>query len=168
MRKIWVVLFAVVLVLALAGCGAIRNQVENKIGEAIGEKVLGDNVDIEGDQITVKGDDGSEMVIGGTQWPDSELAKKIPKFEKGKVTSVIKADTGVMITMEEVSPEDFLPYLADIKSKFDKNSYEAASDGVSTYTASNADGVVATVSYTESDKGLLISVAQGEKPAESD
>ena len=93
-------------ILPLGGCG-IKKKAEQAIAEKIVEKALGDNVDIKGDTVTVKGEDGEELTIGGGKWPDNDLAKKIPEFKKGKIATSATVDNNLMVFMEEVKADDF-------------------------------------------------------------
>lgn len=87
MKKVlsWLLISVLLLsIISLSGCG-----VKKKVGQAITEKAIekatGDKVDIDGDKITVKAEDGEEITYGGGEWPDTDLGKKIPKFNKGKI-----------------------------------------------------------------------------------
>lgn len=86
--------------------------------EKILEKALGDKVDIDGDEVTIKGDNGEEVTIGGGQRPDTELAKKLPEFTKGTVVSAVTEDNSVMIFLEKVNAGVFW-----MKTKLDTGEY---------------------------------------------
>ena len=57
MKKILILLLIPILILFLSGCG-VKKKIENKIGDAIGEKIIegatGQKIDIQGDKVTVK------------------------------------------------------------------------------------------------------------------
>ena len=61
MKKILVGILTVMLLLLFTACGA-KEKIEEKAGEAIAEKIIeeagGNEVDIEGDTIKIKGEDG--------------------------------------------------------------------------------------------------------------
>ena len=91
MKRIIAILMALAMLLALAGC-----NIRKKIGEKLVEEMLeqgGDaEVYIDGDTMTIEGEDGSTTTIGGTEWPDSGLAKKIPELKKGTVSYVMQSE----------------------------------------------------------------------------
>ena len=77
MKKISCILIIIILSTLLTGCGA-RQKMEEKIAEKIIEQAVGDaDIDIDGDEITIKTEDG-DVSFGSTEWPDSELSGKIP------------------------------------------------------------------------------------------
>ncbi len=145
----------------LVGCGA-KQKMEEKIAEKFVESALGGNVDIDGDEVTIKGEDG-DVTFGASEWPDSEVAKKIPEFKSGTVTSAVNSDNYVLIIIEEVDEKDFKAYYEKVKSDFNKESYDAKFDDNISYTGSNDDGVTIIISYTTSDKSLSVQASQTEK-----
>ncbi len=159
-RNIFVISLMVIVSL-LAGCGA-RQKLEDKVAEKLVEGALGGNVDIKGDEVTIKGE-GGDVTIGGTEWPDSEIAKQIPEFKDGKITSSMKSDNYMLIVIEEVKEKDFKPYYEKIKSEFTENSYDAQYDDTIMYTASNDKAVTAVVSYNTAEETLTIQVSKVEE-----
>lgn len=161
MKKFFPVLLTLLMILSivLAGCG-----LKKKAEEAVAEKILsqaGVNVDLDlkGDKIVVKGEDGEQLIIGEGEWPSSDLAKSIPKLSAGKVTSVIEASDSLNIMIEEITDKEFTDYLEEIKETFTENSFEASSDTGMMYSASNEEGIVVLLTY-EKDEWLNIAVSQ--------
>jgi hypothetical protein len=165
MKKILVIILVLTLFLSISGCG-VKRKIENKVGEAIGEKVIegatGQKVDIKGDEITIKGEDGSKATMGGGEWPKSELMKNIPEFKGGKIQSVFSTEDGVVIYLEDVEQDDFDNYLANIKRGFSKNTSEINSDDGIAYIGGNGEGINVQVSHSRKDKTSIITVAQEE------
>lgn len=128
--------------------------------EKILEKALGDKVDIDGDEVTIKGDNGEEATIGGGQWSDSELARKIPEFKKGKIISSIKTDDNVTISLEDVKAEDVKPYLEEIKKAYPEDSYGSEADEVLMYSGSGEDNISAAIYFASEDGTLIITVTK--------
>lgn len=157
MKRILVLVFILIFTLTIVGCGA-----KEKAAEQIIESATGAKVDINDDEVTIKGEDGEEVTIGGTEWPDSDMAKLIPKFKNGKVSSVVNSEENVMILVEEVEKQDVLNYAANFIDTFMNNFYIMISEEGVSYSGTNNEGLSVSLGYTESDKSLLISAAKGE------
>lgn len=166
MKKIFVVLLSLVIVLSLAGCG-VKEKIEAKVSDAIGEKVLedisGGNVDISGDTVKIKGDDGTEVTFGSTKWPDSDLVKNIPEFKEGTIVSVMDSESFSMIIIEKVNEKDFTSYFDNIKKNFTKDAFEMSANDVISYGASNEKGFNIQISYEYAKETLSISASKAEK-----
>jgi len=163
MKKVFVYLLVCIClsasILALGGCG-IKEKAAKAVSEKIVEKALDDKVDINGDTVTVKGDNGEEATIGGGKWPDSELARKIPEFKKGNIISTMKAEDNVTISMEKVKAEDVRPYLEEIKKAYPEDSYESEADGVFMYSGSCKDNISVAMHYVSGEGALIITVTK--------
>lgn len=161
MRKIIFIVSLTVIIFMLTGCGA-KQKLEDKMTEKLVEGVLGNNVDIDGDEVTIKGEEG-EVTFGGNEWPDSEIAKKIPEFKGGKISSAVKSDKYVLVIIEEAGEKDFNAYYERVKSDFSKDSYDTKYDDSISYTGSNNDGISIIITYNSADKNLSIQASQTEK-----
>jgi hypothetical protein len=155
-----VMLLSLVLLLALSA-SACKSPSE-AIGEAVAEKMLESvedvDVDIDSGEITLEGKEGGKISIGGTKWPDTDIAKTIPEFKKGTISSVISSDDGFMIAIDEVDKKDFENYLVNIKKDFSEQPIEGRTEEIYTYNALNADKVLLMISYDSEMKVLEISV----------
>lgn len=162
MKKIFLYLLVCVClsaaILSLGGCG-IKEKAEDAIGEKIAEKALGDKVDIKGDTVTVKGENGETATFGGGQWPDTELAKKVPKFTKGTIVTSATEDDSMMVFMEKVEAGDFETYLEEIKKAYSQDAYESRTDGGITYGGSDGEVTVA-VNYVSAEGAMGITVTK--------
>lgn len=157
MKKVFAILMVLLMLVALAGCN-IKQKIGEKIAEGILEQSGAGDVDIDGDSMTVTGEDGEEMTIGGTEWPDSDLAKLIPEFTKGTVSYVMQSEGYLYITVDEVAQDDAKAYVDSIKNDFTVDSYDMSYEGGFSYSAKNADNISISVSF--SDATLLIMVSQ--------
>lgn len=168
MKKIVIWILIVLLAASLAGCGA-KEKLDEKAGEALAEKVIeeagGGDVDIDGDKVVIKGEDGAEAVFGETEWPTSDLAKSIPEFKGGKVVAVMEMNDSLLITLEGASKEGFTDYLDEIKKTFTEETYDMKSEGSVTYGAENGEGIGVMLMYI-ADEGLSITVTQTEPQEE--
>ncbi len=160
MKKRFTLIFIVLVAVSFLGCGA-KEKLEDKAAEAIAEKVIeessGGDVDIDGDKVTVKGEDGEEAIFGSTDWPTSELATNIPEFKGGKIVAVMEANDSLIISIEEANGKDFENYLNKIKETYTEQSYDMKTEESITYSASNDKGVSVTIIYG-ADKKLNISL----------
>ncbi|WP_033117762.1 DUF6591 domain-containing protein [Intestinimonas butyriciproducens] len=159
MKKLLIGLLILLLALSMAGCGA-----KEKAAEKTAEKILqgaGVDADIDGDKVVIKGEDGQELTIGAGEWPSSDLAKSVPEFKGGKIASVMEANDSLFIMIEEISEEDFMAYLDEIKGSFAEGTYEMNTGTGMMYMAANSEGLSVTLTY-EKDAGFSIAVAQAE------
>ncbi len=158
MKKIVIIILMVLFTVSLFGCGT-KEKLEQKAGEAIAEKALekagGGDVDIDGDKVTFKGEDGEKVVVGENEWPTSDLAKNIPEFKGGKVITVVETNDGLFISLEEASKEDFEGYLTEIKKTYTKDVYNMKSEGNVTYAAENDKGIGVTLTYIADGDGTM-------------
>ncbi|MGI5860292.1 MAG: DUF6591 domain-containing protein [Tepidanaerobacteraceae bacterium] len=163
MKKVLVVFLVLVIILSMSGCG-VKKKIENKIGEAIGEKIIegatGQNVDVQGDKVTIKGEDGSKLTLGGGEWPKNDLIKNIPEFKGGKIESTMSTEESVVMSLESVEQKDFEKYLENIKKDFTEDAFEMNSDEVISYAGLNEKSVQVQLTYEIENKSLSIVVAK--------
>lgn len=166
MKRLFTLFLAAVLLLSASSCG-IKRRIEDKIGEAVGEKMIekmtGQEVDVEGDEITVKGEDGSEISFGSTEWPDNELMKGIPKFEKGTISEVTKSDVLNIIIFTDVKQKDYENYRDKIKEAFTVNPVDMTLDDLITYAGSNEKGVYVQISFNMDDNTVTFSASKSDE-----
>lgn len=166
MKKLIVILISIAIVFALGACG-VKEKIENKVGEVISEKAIEGisegKVDISGDKVTIKGENGAEVTFGTTDWPKSDLGKSIPVFKDGKITSVMDSNSFSMIIIEEVGEKEFISYLEGIKKNFTADAYEMKTNEVISYGAGDGKGFGIQLSYELGNKTLTISASQAEK-----
>ncbi len=163
MKKVLIMFLVLVLILSMSGCG-VKKKIENKIGEAIGEKIIegatGQKIDIQGDKVTVKGEDGSKLTLGGGEWPKNDLIKNIPEFKNGKIESTMSSEESVVMFIENVEQKDFEKYLENIKKDFTEDAFEMNSEEVISYAGANGKSVQVQLTYEIENKSLSIVVAK--------
>lgn len=156
MKNISYILIIIVLLSLFTGCGA-KQKMEEKIAEKVIEQAVGNaDIDIDGDEVTIKTEEG-DVTFGSTEWPDSLLSNKIPEFKKGKISSVMNSEAYLMIIIEDVEQNDFIDYYEDIKVKFKQESYETKSEDVIAYMGKDDEGISIMASYTVGDRTVSIS-----------
>lgn len=146
MKKTLICLLTFVLLFSFTGCGA-KEKLEEKVAEKVFEKAGGGDLDIDGDKVTIKGDNGETVTFGDSKWPTSELAKIIPEFKDGTVNGVMETADSIVITLESVQEEDVPPYCETIKKDFPKDVYEMNSSGFSTFSGSDDEGLTVSLAY---------------------
>ncbi len=166
MKRLFTLFLATVLLLSASSCG-IKRKIEDKIGEAVGEKMIekmtGQEVDVDGDEITVKGEDGTEITFGSNEWPDNELMNEIPKFNEGSIVEATKSDALNVILINDVKQKDFENYRDKIKEKFTVDPVDISLDNVITFGGSNEKGIYVQVSYSIDDSTFTLSVSKNEE-----
>lgn len=163
MKKLVIFGIAILLVFSLTGCKSPSQVVSEKVGEKIIEGAGGGKVDLDGDKVTVKNKDGSEVVLGGNEWPSDKMAKDIPELKKGKVTYVANSDVMCMIMVEDVELNDFEDYLAKVKSSgFTKDEVNFSDGSSKSYLAGNEQGVAFQLTYMTERKEVSITVGKSE------
>lgn len=158
------ILLLMLSVFSVSGCGSITEKITGKIAEEILEKAAGDDIEIDSSdgQLVIKNDEGQEMVLGGTQWPEGEAAKSIPVFEDGKIDYVMDTGDSASISIKETSKDKYLEYVEKLKAKgFTEDTYTAESDDTYTYFAYTADRHYVSVIFNESgDMTIVIASEQ--------
>lgn len=96
-RTLVLVLFAALL-LGSVGCEAIAR----KASEKVVENATGTKIDQDGDQVTIKGEDGREVTASssdeGIEMP-KDFPEDVPVYE-GKITASLKANEGSTLGIE--------------------------------------------------------------------
>lgn len=152
MKKFVAWVLFLVLILSLAGCG-VKEQLEKKAGEALAEKMIegagGGKVDIDGEKVTIKGEGGAQVTVGGTEWPKSELAKSAPEFKQGEISGIYDSEDSVMVALESVKEADARAYLETIKKTFTQEPVEMIATDCFSFGANNANGINVTLQYSD-------------------
>lgn len=161
MKKIFLLLLLALSILLVSGCSFITEKITNKIVGEVLENAAGDDADIDIDEgkVVIKDEDGSEIVIGGTEWPTGEAAQTIPIFEDGEIIYITDSVTAAMISIIDVTENEYTDYVEKLKSEgFTENSFSAENDGSFTYMAYKTDTHYVSVTF-DGEGGLIISVA---------
>lgn len=162
-------LIVIFLILALAcfgaaGCGA-KDKLEEKAAEKLAEEMLeqsGADVDIDGEKVTIKGDDGEEVTIGGTEWPKSELGKSIPEFNKGKFSGMMETSNYLLVNLEEVEQSDVAAYIEKIKPDFTLDNFESRSEDMISWSGANDAGLKLTLTLSDASFSIMLLLDESE------
>ncbi len=154
MRRTAVIVIALLLLLALSGCG-----VKDKVTEGIIENIAGDDVDVDLDEgsIKFKDDEGAETTIGGAKWPKDGAGALIPVFKKGEIHSVKNSDEEFGITLLNVKLADFDQYVKELKKAgFTDSIEEYTHENAKQFSAHRGDGQKVAVSYASDNDTITI------------
>jgi hypothetical protein len=171
-RKIKLLIIFAATLFLLSGCN-LEKKIEEGITEGILENATDDEdveVEIDGDEITYsteegevtldeeggytfEGEDGEVMTVSGdNEWPEGLAAEKLPKFDKGVITTTMNLNDSCMLIIEEVEKKDYEEYVEKVKDEgFTEGVYESKSDELSAYGAYLDDNktCIAVDYYTE-------------------
>lgn len=157
MKKLFVILTALFLIAALAGCGTSEKAAEKALEDALGGDV---NVDIDGDKYVYEDKDGNKIEVGGSEWPTGGTAKLIPKFDKGTIVSVVEMEDSCIIDIDEVGKSDFETYFQKIKGAgFTQDPYEVKDESGIMYMANTVNGNAIVLGYTVEEEHMQISIS---------
>ena len=166
LRKLIILILSLAVLLSLVGCGFKKNveeKLSEKITEGILEKIAGEGteVNLDDEEMSFKGEDGSEFTIGSKEWPKGKAADLIPEFKEGDISSIFNANETSIINIDHVEQEDFNKYIEQVKSVgFTEDAIEMDVGNALAYTAgSSKDKAQVSLSYAVEDKSLTISVA---------
>ncbi len=150
-------------VVALSGCASIAE----KATEAAVEKTTGVSVDKDGDNVTIKTDEGEATVSGDAKLPDG-FPTDVPIYENAKITTAMsnKSDTGMGYIVAFTSQDDAAEIFAWYKQAFADKGWEIKStmevgDSVGGLSAEKGD-LAATLSIgygTDKEAQMTLTVA---------
>jgi hypothetical protein len=164
LKKSTLVFLCIVLVFSLSACNVkqkINEKIAEKVTEGVLEKIAGDgtNIGINEDGITFEGEGGEKISFGSGEWPKGGAADLIPEFKKGTIVSVVNADSGCMIMLEDVEKKDAEDYITKVKNEgFTEEPMESLGDLTISYIAGLDEKTFVSVMYDEESKGLSINV----------
>ncbi|MDF2537253.1 MAG: hypothetical protein K0S76_274 [Herbinix sp.] len=112
-------------------------------------------------EFTITGEDGEVMTISeNNEWPTGLAADLIPKFDGGVVTYCMNLNTGCLLTVEEVEPEEYKNYLEEVKKAgFNKEAFETNSDEMLMYVAYLDEKCYIGMYYYLDEKGMQITIS---------
>lgn len=149
MKKLLAIALVAVLALAaLAGCAP-----------KVIKDVDGTRVEVQGDTVTVKGEDGEATIKAGDNlpWPKDKMGD-LPEI-KGNILGVIDTPQGVSVTIENVKKSEYEAYVAGLKEL----GYEAAleldnvGETSSLFQGKNEDGDTVSVQHhSDGDTCVII------------
>lgn len=164
MKRLGMIALAFLLFCALAGCKSPGKI----IGEKAVENITGGEVEVDGDKVAVKMEDGLQAAIGGGDWPADQMGAKIPKLEAGKVAFVANTEKTCTLIIGEVAQKAFEDYLAKMTDAgFTAEQLSYSNDDNRMYLAQDGTGIAITLNYEIKNEILNLSVVQEKLEGES-
>ena len=117
----------------------------------------GNRVEVKGDTISVKGEDGEANISVGSNlsWPKDKMGG-LPELN-GKISSVIDTPQGVAVTVDGVSKSDYDSYVSKIKGQGYESVTEVEMEGMVMFAGKKDDNGVNIQLHLDSDgKGSCI------------
>lgn len=115
MKKTISCLLAILMLAALVGCGA-KEKIAEKAAEEFIEGIGGGNVDIDGDNLTIEGEDGENFAAGDNlSWPGDKMGD-LPE-PKASVSAVLNDDATQQCTVayQGMEKDDAEAYVEKLK-----------------------------------------------------
>ncbi|NLL53267.1 MAG: hypothetical protein GX207_11860 [Peptococcaceae bacterium] len=163
MKKAFILCLILVLILIPAGCKSPSEMAAEKLTEKVLEDITGGKVNVDGEKVTIETEDGSELSLGGNEWPKDKLGKAIPKLD-GKVTYVANSDALCMITVEGIKTAEFEKYLEKVKDAgYTQNEVSYSDSSSKAYMATNADDIAFQLTYLIESEEVTITVGKNQK-----
>lgn len=166
MKKFIIPLLIVTLIcFGSVGCGA-KEKLEEKAAEKFAEEMLeqggAEDVDIDGDKVTIKGEDGEEVTIGGAEWPKSTLGESIPEFSEGTFASTMETSNYMMVSFEDVKEADAVAYIEKNKPDFTLENYESKSEDMISWAGANDEGLQLSLTLTDTSFTIMLLMDESE------
>lgn len=168
MRAVAKAAVAGLMVVLVAGCGGddLSEKASEKVGEKAIEKAIeqgaeeeGVDVDIDGDKVTVDGEDGS-MTMGGTDVPENFPDDL--ELPDGEITYAMDSPQSSMVTMTvDDLDATFEALVADLEGKGWKNNLNMDSEGVKMATLSKDDTTGITIQADSGSGDLVVMSSVG-------
>lgn len=164
MKKVFVIMLALLLTITMVGCKSPTEVASEKIAEKVIEGAGGGKVDIDGEKVTIKTEDGSEVLFGGNEWPSDKLGKAIPKLTEGEVTYVANSDDMCMIIIEGVKVTEYEDYVQEAKaSGYTQGEVNFSDNSTKTYMATNADEITLQITYLSESEEVSITAGKNKQ-----
>ncbi|NLP43927.1 MAG: hypothetical protein GX351_04820 [Peptococcaceae bacterium] len=162
MKKAFTLCLILLCLFTLVGCKSPSEMAAEKITEKVLEDMTGGKVNVDGEKITIETEDGSELSLGGNEWPKDKLGKDIPKLD-GEVTYVANSDVLCMIIVEGVKTAEFEKYLEKVKDAgYTQNEVSYSDSSSMTYMATNDDDIAFQLTYLIESEEVSITVGKSQ------
>jgi len=159
-KKTAIFILIILLGFSLSACKSPGEMAAEKVAEEMVEEATGVDADIDGDKITIEGEDG-KMTIGETEWPSDGMAKEIPQVKSGVVYYVMNSEEICSIMVREVKENGFKDYLEDLKDAgFTSEKTEYSDETTSAYSARNDKGISITLTYSHESEEISIAASK--------
>lgn len=159
MKRAFVGVLAMLLVLGLSGCGSISEKIGEKVGEEIAGSVVGGEVDVKGDDVTITTEEGDVSITGDTGEIPEGFPDDVPIYDDSEVDSATSMTSDgtttfyVNLTMEDDVATVYEWYKAEVVDK----GWTITSD-----VLMSGDGDSGQLVIEKDDMEAIISMVEGE------
>lgn len=156
-KKLLISMSVIFMVLLACACTPL-NVGQNIIKDAVGDQ--GGSASFSNDSTTITNEDGEKLTIG-TNWPDNQYTRLIPKPSFGTVTSSWSADESFFAILGNVTLNQAKSYVSQLEAagfNNDKYTMDGAAYGTDmyTFTAKNAAGNEVAAAYSSGSLTITI------------
>lgn len=149
MKRTVLGLLVAALALTVAGCSAVEDKIGEEIGEEIAGGIVGGDVEVDGDSVTISGEDGDVTIAGGAEEVPEEFPDDFPLYDDADLESAssIAGGDGASFYLNLVSKDDAQTIYEWYKTEFEDEGWEIVSD----MNTSSGDGRTAIISVNKRD-----------------
>ncbi len=166
MKRLGLGLLVAALAIALAGCSAVQDKIGEEIGEEIAGAVVGGDVEVDGDSVTISGEDGDVTIEGGGAELPEGFPDDFPMHDEAPVDSASSISGADGTTYYVNITSDLAPgelhdwYKAEFADEWTEVSDVSAADGSDeTYIMSVKKGdIEATVTMASEGTGTQMGI----------
>lgn len=169
MRKLLFVVLVVALALGLVGCQSVSEKIGEEVGEEIAGGIVGGDIEVDGDEVTIKTEEG-EATIGSTEGElPEDFPKDFPEYKGIEVESASSIAAGEEVTYYvNLYSDDAVKDIYEwYKSEFTGDGWtidgdymfsDASTGDSGMLTVNKGETMTATVSFGESDGRTAVGV----------
>jgi hypothetical protein len=167
MKRLMVCVVVVLLAVGATGCSAISNKIGEEVGEGIAGGIMGGDVEVDGDNVTIKTDDGELSVSGNEAKLPDDFPKDFPIYDDAEVESASSIASGgsktFYVNFESTDEPQAVydRYKAEGPSEgwtLESDYFMSSSDGDSGIISLKKDKMTASVAIGASDSGTAITL----------
>lgn len=161
-KKLLIVGLILALALGLVGCKSIEEKIGEEVGEEIAGGIVGGDVEVDGEDVTIKTEDGDVSISGDTGEIPADFPDDLPIYEPSGVDSATSMASGgtttyyVNLTTEDAIPTAYEWYKAEVADR----GWAITSDLLMT-----TDSDMAQLIVEKDDMEAIISMSEGEPNA---
>lgn len=147
------------LVLGLVGCKSIEDKIGEEIGEEIAGGIIGAEVDVDDENVTIETEDGDVSISGDTGEIPADFPDDVPIYDDSDVDSATSVASGGTTTYYvNLTTDD------DVQSVYEWYKSEVMDRGwaITSDILMSGDGQSGQIIAEKDDMEVIISMVEGE------